>query len=88
MEKEIFKVTINLLRDGESVCLSDKKLAEALDNLNYLESQTANSCDCYTSDAMNASECIRKIICALSEDIYLYNTYTSNKNHETQAPAT
>lgn len=80
MEKEIFKETINLLRDGGGACLSDKKLAEALDNLNYLESQAVNSCDCYTSDAMNASECIRKIICALSEDIYLYNVHIEQKS--------
>ena len=87
MKEEDFKVTIALLREGEGECLSDKKLAEALDNLNYLESQAANNCDCYTSDAMNASECIRKIICALSEDIYLYNVYIKQK-HETEDPAT
>ena len=80
MEKEIFKETINLLRDGEGVCLSDKKLAEILDNLNYLESQTICNGESYTGDTIRLTAPIRKLIYALSEDIYLYNVHIEQKS--------
>lgn len=87
MEKKMFNETINLLMDGESICLSDKKLADALDNLNYLEAQCATNGQCYTGDAIRLAEPIRKLIYALSEDAYLYNVYLE-ENHESKAAAT
>lgn len=79
MEEEDFKVTIALLREGEGECLSDKKLADALESLNYLESQTALNEGCYTGDAIKASEPIRALLHALSEDAYLYNVHIRQK---------
>lgn len=80
MKEEDFKVTIALLREGEGECLSDKKLAEALDNLNYLESQTICNGENYTGDTIRLTEPIRKLIYALSEDIYLYNVHIEQKS--------